>query len=300
MALATRLWEASTRSSPSTRSALSSSFSVGPLCPRVPVVTGHPTTFSPQPKSRSSLRSTRASISFTLYNCVVLSSRTLLALSKTSRATGRGYLSDSISIQWLKGHPERSDTPPSAWSRHQWGIYIADALTKIRDISSLSYSLIPTLSIPNISLPELLFTVIPPGAWQWAGPDGTPPLGNLRTTLSHHRVLAYLSNRDHIRASQGAPSMWLASHQSVGEAAWLCHSHFLRNRAQALHTLWDLRWHGENRAAEGKSADPQVSACPISHRYWTQAHVLCECPGTSSARMGGLLEITIASYQARW
>ena len=64
----------------------------------------------------------------------------------------------------------------------------------------------------------------------------------------------------------------------------------LQQRVQALRSLWDLRWHGENRAVAARTADPQVSACPI----WTQAHVLCECPGSASARAAGTLDLTIA------
>ena len=52
-------------------------------------------------------------------------------------ASCRAYLSDSISLKWTKGHPERSEQPPSAWSRHQWGIYLADAISKNKDIGSL-------------------------------------------------------------------------------------------------------------------------------------------------------------------
>ena len=38
-----------------------------------------------------------------------------------------------------------------------------------------------------------------------AWPGRTPPLGNLRLLLSHHRALAYRSNRDSLRAIRGAP-----------------------------------------------------------------------------------------------
>ena len=122
----------------------------------------------------------------------------------------------------------------------------------------------------------------------------SPPLGNLRTMLSHHRVLAYRSNRDRIRGDRGAPPIWLDTHQSVGPAAWVHRSQPLRQRVQALRSLWDLRWHGENRAVAARSADPQVSACPICHRHWTQAHVLCDCPSTSGARGAGILDLTVA------
>ena len=127
-----------------------------------------------------------------------------------------------------------------------------------------------------------------------SGPDYTHPLGNLRSMLNNHRVLAYRSNRDRLRQDRGAPPIWLDSHQSVGPASWSHHSQPLRQRVQALCSLWDLRWHGENRAVAARTADPQVSACPICQRHWTHAHVLCECPGSTSARAAGTLDLTIA------
>ena len=43
-----------------------------------------------------------------------------------------------------------------------------------------------------------------------------------------------------------------------------------------------------------RSADSQVSACPICHRFWSQTHVLCDRPSTSDARLGGSLNLTIS------
>ena len=206
----------------------------------------------------------------------------------------RAYLSDAISLKWTKGHPERSAHPPSTWSRQQWGIYLADAVSQNRDIRSLPHSPIPILQTHSVSLHDILSTANPSDSWQWTSPDGSPPLGNLRTLLSHHRVLAYRANRDRIRADRGAPPIWLDTFQSVGPAAWVHRSQPLRKRVQALRSLWDLRWHGENRAVAARSADPQVSACPICHRHWTQAHVLCDCPSTSGARGAGILDLTVA------
>ena len=56
-------------------------------------------------------------------------------------------------------------------------------------------------------------------------------------------------------------------------------------RGLALRTLWDLRWHGENKAVASNSQDPQVSACPNCKRFCSQAHVLCDCPGTMGANI---------------
>ena len=205
----------------------------------------------------------------------------------------RAYLSATISLKWVKGHPERSETPPSSWSRQQWGIYIADALSKNRDLGSLPHSPIPATRLHHLSLPEVL-QVAPTTLWQWIGPDRTPPLGNLCSMLSHHRVLAYRTTRDRYREDRGAPPIWITSHQSVGPSAWLCRSPLLRQRVRALRSLWDLRWHGENRAVAARTVTPQVSACPICRRHWDQAHVLCECPSSTGARAAGSLDITIA------
>ena len=111
--------------------------------------------------------------------------------------------------------------------------------------------------------------------------------------LSHHRVLAYRVNRDRIRATRGAPPIWEDSHQTVGALSWFPRPRPLRKRVQALRTHWDLCWHGENKAVATHSLDPQVSACSICHRYWTQAHVLCECPSTTDARMEGSLDLNL-------
>ena len=146
----------------------------------------------------------------------------------------------------------------------------------------------------HLPLEDILRVSNPPTTWQWIGPDNTPPLGNLRAMLSHHRVLAYRTNRDRLRTDRGALPIWTDTHQTVGPASWLCRSPPLRQRVRALRSLWDLRWHGENRAVAARTADPQISACPICRRHWTQAHVLCECPSSTGARSAGSLDLTIA------
>ena len=205
----------------------------------------------------------------------------------------RALLTPDITVQWTKGHPERSDSPPASWTRQQWGIYVADALTKNRDVSILPHSPIPVIRIHQIVLHDLLST-ISPHLWHLADNHNAPPLGNLRSMVSHHRARAYRANRDHLRAQRGATPIWTDSHLVASVSPGLQRGQALRRRVQGLRTLWDLRWHGENKAVATHSPDPQVSACPICHRYWSQAHVLCDCPGTTSERSGGISDLTIA------
>ena len=206
----------------------------------------------------------------------------------------RALLAPDITVQWMKGHPERSDSPPATWTRQQWGIYVADALTKNRDVSTLPLSPIPVLRIHQIALNDLLSTVSAPPLWHWTNNSNMPPLGNLRSTISHYRAIAYRANRDHLRGQRGAAPIWSDSHLATNATPWLKPGQPLQKRVQGLRTLWDLRWHGENKEIASHSQDPQVSACPICHRYWSQAHVLCDCPGTSGARSGGTSDLTIA------
>ena len=167
---------------------------------------------------------------------------------------------------------------------------MADSLTKNRDIRSLTHLPIRIRAgIHSISFRDLFSTAFPAGSWQWADQECSPPLGGLRSTLRHHRVLAYRSNRDHIRARRGGGHRSVLP-QSVGAtSSWLHRVQPLRKRVLAIRTPWDLRWHGENRAVVIQCGELQVNACPISPRFLSQAHVLCDCPRTTSAQ-----DLTIA------
>ena len=137
-------------------------------------------------------------------------------------AANRAYLSDTITIQWIKGH-RNAPTPPLRIIAATVGHLFCGSLTKNPDISSLPHSPILVLRIHSISLREFLSKAIPPDIWQWADQECSPPLGCLRSTLSYHRVLASRSNRDHIRARRGGAPIWLASHQSVKATSWFYH-----------------------------------------------------------------------------
>ena len=93
-----------------------------------------------------------------------------------SRPAG-AYLSDSISIEWLKGRPERSEHPPSTGIRQQWGISLVDSHTKNRDIGSLPHSPISVLPMQTVALHDLFLVANPPASWQWVSSTCIPPRG---------------------------------------------------------------------------------------------------------------------------
>ena len=119
--------------------------------------------------------------------------------------------------------PTISTSNGSRATVQQWGIYIADAVAK-----TVKSGPFPTpLFRPSKStiFHSIISTPRPPHPMPGNAPDMSPPhtLGNLRAMLSHHRVLAYPSNRDVLWARRGASPTWLDSHQSVG-AAWASRS----------------------------------------------------------------------------
>ena len=54
-------------------------------------------------------------------------------IGATLVTASRAHCSDSITILWTKGHSERSKSPPSTWSRQQWGIYVEIAWARTTD-----------------------------------------------------------------------------------------------------------------------------------------------------------------------
>ena len=114
--------------------------------------------------------------------------------------SSRSYLLDSIPLQCLRATQNVPTPLPAAWSRRQWGFYLANGVSKNRDLGSLPFSPIPSLKTQTIPLSTILSATPPTGSWQWVGPESTPPLGNLRSMISHHRALAYRAKRDTLRA----------------------------------------------------------------------------------------------------
>ena len=124
---------------------------------------------------------------------------------------------------------------------------------------------IPTLRIQTIPLPDILRTIPLPWAWRWVGPTHSPPSGNLRSTLSHHRA-----NRDTLRGPRGAPPLWSTSNLLKGTPSgqplrkrWHC-----ANSAVASHSdpqvspLWLSKFHGRSPGKLPRSCKHYKPPCP--------------------------------------
>ena len=61
----------------------------------------------------------------------------------------------------------------------------------------------------------------------------------------------------------------------------------IAQRGRKARHIWDLRWHGENRAVAHPSQDEAIHQCELcGHPQRGLAHIICECPHLSHARDG--------------
>ena len=203
-----------------------------------------------------------------------------------------GHTSPGIHLVWQKGHPGTHRHPPNRLFPATVGIFIADRLAKGQDIRSLPDSPILTLRIQTIPLPDILRTIPsqgPGNGWPHSLPSTREPSPDPQPSPG-----AGLSGEQgHSPRTPGGPASLVCVQPAEGDLVWPSTTTTLRKRVHRLRTLWDLRWHGENRATASHSTDPQVSACPICHRFWSQEHVLCGCPSSTDARLGGSLDLAI-------
>ena len=117
-------------------------------------------------------------------------------------------------LQWIKGHPERTRTPRSGWTQDQWGNYLADLYARSPASS-------PPLDFPSlVILPPLSYTAfaqaaIRPQDWHFVAPDQAPLLTGLGSALAHASLVDYLHTRDASRAAR-----WASTSVTLAAKAW--------------------------------------------------------------------------------
>ena len=188
-------------------------------------------------------------------------------------------------LQWVRSHPERSGTPRSGWDQSQWGIYLADLFA--RNPASPpppGLSLQIAAPMPYQCISE---GAIEPDDWHWATAGHAPLLGALRGTVHSLSLSAYLSTRDSSRALRGAPAKWVGTSAQFAGRIWDLSKRGIAQRGRKVRHIWDLRWHGENRAVANPSQDDVLHQCVLcGHPQCGLAHIVCACPHLSHTRDG--------------
>ena len=188
-------------------------------------------------------------------------------------------------LQWTRSHPERSKTPRSGWDQSQWGIYLADLFARNPASPPLpGLHLQIADPIPYQCISE---GAIGPEDWHWVTADHAPLLGALRGTVHSLSLSTYLSTRDSSRALRGAPAKWAGTSARFAGRIWDLNHRGISQRGRKVRHIWDLRWHGENRAVANPTQDDALHQCELcGHPQCGLAHIVCACPHLSHTRDG--------------
>ena len=101
----------------------------------------------------------------------------------------------------------------------------------------------------------------------------------LRGTVHSLSLSAYLSTRDSSRALRGAPAKWVGTSARFAGRIWDLSKRGIAQRGRKVRHIWDLRWHGENRAVANPSQDDALHQCALcGHPQCGLAHIVCACP----------------------
>ena len=135
---------------------------------------------------------------------------------------------------------------------------------------------------------------IGPEDWYWSTAEHAPLLGALRRTVSTLSLSSYLSHRDASRALRGASPHWEGTTARFAACIWDLGKRGIAQRGRKVRHIWDLRWHGENRAI----ADPSPQETPYNcvlcgHPTCGLAHIICECPCLTHARADARLDLRL-------
>ena len=201
------------------------------------------------------------------------------------RACVRRLTHPARKLQWIRSHPERSGTPRSGWDQSQWGIFLADLFARApASTPPLGFDLRIADSIPYQCISE---GAIGPEDWHWATAGHAPLLGALRGTVNTLSLSAYLNTRDSARTLRGAPPKWAGTSARFAARLWNLSNRGIAQRGRKVRHIWDLRWHGENRAVANPTQDASLHQCGLcGHPHCGLAHIICECPNLTHARDG--------------
>ena len=156
-------------------------------------------------------------------------------------------------------HPPREETPMDTQSPRAvgnpslglgpipMGIFLADLFARApASPPPLGLHLRIADSIPYQCISE---GAIGPEDWHWAMADHAPLLGALRGTVHTLSLSAYLATRDSSRALRGAPTKWAGTSARFAARLWDLSNRGIAQCGRKVRYIWDLRWHGENRAS---------------------------------------------------
>jgi ribonuclease HI len=163
------------------------------------------------------------------------------------------HLKSRGQLQWVKGHPERTQSDKTLWTRKMWGNQLADkaaagSLTKsyyqYNDNSPFTFYI---NSLPSLDAPTLTPLLSPPNFWYFGKIGGQYTSRSLIDSVHHNRLTTYLQTRDQYRQKANQPPLWQTLNIPLASTLWQLTTNST-SRSLCNRLLFDKHWHGRNQA----------------------------------------------------
>ena len=156
-------------------------------------------------------------------------------------------------LQWIKGHPERTQSDEALWTREMWGNHLADrAASNTLHPPSYQYNnnsatILSISNIPPIDIAKLTPTLSPSNHWYLGKTGKQYTSKSLIDSIHTNRLNAYLLTRDEYRGKADLPPLWQTLNIPLASELWQLTTN-TTNRSLCNRLLFDKHWHGRNQA----------------------------------------------------
>jgi len=198
-------------------------------------------------------------------------------------------------VTYTKGHPERRRPKlhSSKWSKHDWGIHIADRLSKCQPLVGAfrGHQRPQPVSMDFWEIMRTIPLMTPIPFLSFAG---YPLLTSPSNHIKHHSLQAYRSQREDSSSTLGRCRHWQGHSTEFASRAWTLPSLPIAAKGTALRIMWDKNWHGWNRVKDPSLLPDAVrflSKCPYcgspkeNQDHWIRA---CPIPKFASIRKNAI------------
>ena len=186
-------------------------------------------------------------------------------------------------ITHVKGHPERRrpKTHSSKWSDQDWGIHVADRLSKGQPLIG-SYRGTQYPPTTDLNFWDVLSAIPIQHPFPFLSHGGLPLLSSPSAHIARRGLHNYCDQREDYSSCLGRRRQWQGHSTQFAAKAWGLSGLPIRARSTALRIIWDKNWHGWNRVKDPSLTQATVrflGMCPhCGHLKEDQNHWIRSCP----------------------
>jgi len=177
-------------------------------------------------------------------------------------------------LRWVRAHPERTGKSEQAWSKDEWGIFLADRAAAGKydqwpsDILAMKFS---------VKMEEVLANQVKERQWIWVDDKDCPITDTVSKRVKKARMEEYLVVRDRLRAVRDKEPKWKGTCALFAAHQFEMRGMDVGERARAARLVWDKGFHGGNINKYGILGSAECVMCGEEDgaRHWM---VECQHP----------------------